>query len=139
MTIQHEVGPVNLDAGDFQHTHAGVTWGLKVRYVIVLDGARSLDVLIAEKVNGVWAWKASVAQDDENALTNMGLAVFLRQQIIPRVNTWLKARFSGVVAPPPAVVVPPTVAALDAALFALRVEVVDGVPQIIADEEFKKV
>ena len=127
MTVQTAVGSVTLDAGDFQHTHKGVTWGLKVRFVPAIDGM-VLDVVIAERGETGWLYKAAAMQDSEGKLDRDGLPAYLAA-MCANVNAWLKARFSGTEIPPQ-INVPAKIAALDKAVGGLIVSIVDGTPVV---------
>ena len=129
MTVQVAAGPVSLDAGDFKHTHNGVTWGLKVRWMD-LAGFEVLDVVIAEQVGSVWVFKGLAMQDSDGILQS-SKQNFLNQ-MCAATNKWLAARFSGVLPPPPASPLPPRIVDIDKTIFGLAVTIVNGVPSISA-------
>lgn len=133
MTIRTAAGPIVIDAGDFQFTHAGVTLGLKLTYSDTPVG-RISSLYLAEKVGSEWKTdkEYEMALEFDGELRALGVTRWITEKLLPKLNAWLAKRFaSGPVTPDPVPDwVPQIMVDLDAALRTLQVAVVSGVPKV---------
>lgn len=133
MSIQTQTGAPALDASDFQFSHAGITCGIELRHVQTPDGAHVTSLLACERAaDGGWVYKRTLAQDFFAGIDAAGgVMQWVRNVLVPAINTWLRERFSGTQSPPPPdPSLPAQLVELDRLLSTLRVEVVNGVPQV---------
>jgi hypothetical protein len=135
MSIQLSPGVPSLDASDFQATHNGVTFGLKLRHLPTPDGSTVTSLLLVERnASGSWDFKAEIDRDFIPAL-EADMSAWLASALA-KINLWLRQRFSdGGSAPAPGPLpsyVPAALGTLDGMLRALKTEIVAGVPQVKA-------
>jgi lysophospholipase L1-like esterase len=86
MSIQNSDGPIKFDNSDWQHTHDGVTFGVKIRFVPL---AYLTVAMLCEKTGDTWQPVANVDMD-MSAATDVDAWIAMAAGI---VNVWAASRF----------------------------------------------
>lgn len=104
MTVQTGPGAIIVAPDDFQRTDRGITWSIQCREVG--DGMQFVQTCI-KGADGVWQWD-STGELDGGFETTTGWSMYgsvnewLKQKMVPKLNSWLAVKFpAGAVPPPP--------------------------------------
>ena len=101
MSIQTTEGMIALDSSDWQRTHAGVTFGIKIRSFAI---ASVTGAFICEQAAGAWGAVENIDSDmTEKKIAAMGGVNGWLALAVNKLNTWLSGRFPNA---PQAVYVP---------------------------------
>lgn len=92
MSIQIAEGPITLDSSDWQRSHAGVAFGVKIRAFPMIGATGAF---IVEQIGGAWAVVENLDDDlTEQKIINAGGVDGWIARAVQRLNAWMATRFA---------------------------------------------